>query len=206
NMRENMNAQQILNREDFKKCLEFHGHLCPGLSIGYRAARAGLKRLDQQRSEDEELVAIVETDACSADAVQVLTGCTFGKGNLIFKDYGKMVFTIASRNTGRGVRISLQPEAFSPEGEHMELLEKVMAGTADESERKRFLKLHRQRSEQILEMDEEKLFSVNSADINLPQKAKIDRSLICQKCNEPAMAQKTTKTDGMVLCRDCSGR
>ncbi|MFP4668816.1 MAG: FmdE family protein, partial [Desulfobacterales bacterium] len=191
---------------DFKKCLEFHGHLCPGLSIGYRAARAGLKRLDQERSEDEELVAIVETDACSADAVQVLTGCTFGKGNLIFKDYGKMVFTIASRNTGRGVRISLQPEAFSPEGEHMELLEKVMAGTADESERKRFFKLHRQRSEQILEMNESDLFSIKSSDIKLPQKAKIDRSVICRKCKEPAMAQKTTKTDGMVLCRDCSER
>nr|WP_279383444.1 FmdE family protein [Methanobacterium formicicum] len=23
------------------------------------------------------------------DAIQVITGCTFGKGNLIFKDYGK---------------------------------------------------------------------------------------------------------------------
>lgn len=201
-----MSAQEVLNRKDFKKCLEFHGHLCPGLSIGYRAARAGLKRLDQERSEDEELVSIVETDACSADAVQVLTGCTFGKGNLIFKDYGKMVFTIASRNTCRGIRLSLQPEAFSPEGEHMELLEKVMAGTADESERQRFFKLHRQRSEQILEMDENELFSIKSIDIKLPQKAKIDRSVICQKCGEPAMAQKTTETDGMLLCRDCSGR
>ena len=25
-----------------------------------------------------------------ADAVQVLTGCTFGKGNFIYKDFGKI--------------------------------------------------------------------------------------------------------------------
>ena len=31
-----MNAQEIMNSEDFKRCAAFHGHVCPGLSIGYR--------------------------------------------------------------------------------------------------------------------------------------------------------------------------
>lgn len=200
-----MNAEEILNRDDFKKCLEFHGHLCPGLSIGYRAARTGMDRLASKRSEDEEIVSIVETDACSADAVQVLTGCTFGKGNFIFRDYGKMVFTFANRESGRGVRVSLRPEAFSPEGEHMELMQKVMAGTAEESEKQRFFELHHQRSREVLEMDENTLFSVETADIDLPQKAKIDRSVACGRCGEPAMAAKTTEKDGMLICRACLG-
>ena len=66
-----MNAQEIMAGEDFKKCAEFHGHICPGLSIGYRAAKAGMEWLAENRADDEEIVAIVETDACSADAVQV---------------------------------------------------------------------------------------------------------------------------------------
>ena len=70
--------------------------------------------LAEQRSEDEEIVAIVENDACSADAVQVITGCTFGKGNFIHKDYGKMALTLLSRNTGRGVRILLHSPATRP--------------------------------------------------------------------------------------------
>jgi len=70
-----------MQSDDFKRCVEFHGHICPGLSIGYRAALAGMDRLNEERAPDEEIVAIVETDACSADAVQVLTGCTFGKGS-----------------------------------------------------------------------------------------------------------------------------
>ena len=114
-----MTALDIINSEAFQKCLLFHGHICPGLAIGFRAATAGMAWLDEKRSEDEEIVAIVETDACSADAVQVLTGCTFGKGNFIYKDYGKMALTLLSRNSGQGVRIVLKGETARPDAEHM---------------------------------------------------------------------------------------
>ncbi|MCI5226087.1 MAG: formylmethanofuran dehydrogenase, partial [Candidatus Electrothrix sp. AX2] len=26
-------------KEDWKRCVEFHGHTCPGLAIGYRIAQ-----------------------------------------------------------------------------------------------------------------------------------------------------------------------
>lgn len=199
-----MNAQEIIDSQDFRKCLEFHGHLCPGVSIGYRAAKAGMSYLKQQRSVDEELISIVETDACSADAVQVLTGCTFGKGNFIFRDYGKMAFTFASRNTGQGVRVSMKPGAFEPDPEHMALLQKVIAHTADESEKARFASIHEKRSRDILEMPEDKLFSVKAVDIELPGKAKIDPSVACDICKEPTMAAKLVRTpDGKTICRGC---
>ena len=97
-----MKAEEVMSQEDFKKCVDFHGHICPGVAIGYRAAKGALNWLKENRSEDEELVAIVETDACSADAVQVLTGCTFGKGNFIYKDHGKQVLSLISRKSGSG--------------------------------------------------------------------------------------------------------
>jgi formylmethanofuran dehydrogenase subunit E len=71
------------------------------------------------RSEDEEIVAIVENDACYVDAVQVLTGCTFGKGNFIYKDNGKMVLTLLSRKTGQGIRVAMRPGAFAPDETHL---------------------------------------------------------------------------------------
>ena len=60
--------------------MSFHGHFCPGLLIGYRAALAGLHQLGVERAADEQLVAIAETDVCGVDAVQYVTGCTVGKG------------------------------------------------------------------------------------------------------------------------------
>lgn len=94
---------------DLKRVIQFHGHYCGGILIGYRAAQAGLQRLHAQRAADEEVVAIVENDSCAVDAVQVLTGCTFGKGNLFFRDYGKHVYTFALRPSGRAVRVSRKP-------------------------------------------------------------------------------------------------
>ena len=96
-----MKPEDIIASEDFQKCVAFHGHLCPGLTMGYKASVAGLEWLKAHRSVDEEIVAIVETDACGADAVQVMTGCTFGKGNLIYKDRGKQVLILAGRGSGR---------------------------------------------------------------------------------------------------------
>ena len=82
----------------FKDVADFHGHTCPGLALGYRVALFALDKLGN-RAVDEELVAIVENNSCAVDAVQVITGCTFGKGNLIFRDYGKQVYTFLRRPT-----------------------------------------------------------------------------------------------------------
>jgi formylmethanofuran dehydrogenase subunit E len=49
---------------------------------------------------------ITENNACGVDAVQYITGCTFGKGNLIFKD--KQPFTFFRRDTREGIRIVLK--------------------------------------------------------------------------------------------------
>ena len=102
---------------DLDQVVKFHGHFCGGIVIGYRAAKAGMQHLSARRAQDEELVAIVENDSCAADAVQVITGCTFGKGNFFFRDHGKHVYTFALRPSGRAVRVSRKPGAhLSPEG------------------------------------------------------------------------------------------
>ncbi len=80
--------------EQMKKTIAFHGHSCPGLAIGIRASELAKQRMGGLDSAD--LLAVVETDMCGVDAIQFLTGCTFGKGNLIHHDVGKMAFTLLS--------------------------------------------------------------------------------------------------------------
>jgi formylmethanofuran dehydrogenase subunit E len=198
-----MKAQNILESEDFKRCAAFHGHVCPGLSIGFRAAHIAMDRLQENRAEDEEIVAVVETDACSADAVQVLTGCTFGKGNFIYRDYGKMALTLLSRNTGRGVRVAMKPDAFKPDEEHLALIQKITRGDATADEHKRFEELHFRRTCDILEAPVDKLFNVSSAEMELPARARIEPSEPCSRCGEPTMPSKMKVIDGRKVCRGC---
>lgn len=195
---ETMSKQNYFDSEEFKKCADFHGHICPGLSIGFRAARAGLDWLKENRSTDEELVAVVENNACGTDAVQVLTGCTFGKGNFIFKDYGKHVFTFFDRKTGKGVRVSMLPRESDPRQE--EMMARVRKNEAGKEEQQEF---HQARIHAILEAPLEKLFKVQAVEVPLPPKARIEPSLLCDQCGEPVMASKLTERDGKKLCRDC---
>src|SRR5512147_320750 len=119
---------QELNSDDLRDAIQFHGHLCPGLALGYRVAKAALRELGADRPQDEELVAVVENDSCAADAIQFITGCTFGKGNLIFRDYGKHVYTIFNRRSGRGVRISEDFRGFEGDKQFSELRARQESG------------------------------------------------------------------------------
>jgi formylmethanofuran dehydrogenase subunit E len=199
---ENTEVQQIASFSDAAK---FHGHICPGLTIGYIAAKAGIEELCADRDIDEELVTIVENDACGVDAVQVITGCTIGKGNLIFKDYGKQAFTFICRDSGKAVRVVLKADfdihALDPELET--LRPKVMSGTAKESEELEFRKRMNDISEIMRKTPTEKMFDIKHVTVEIPQKARIFNSVKCSKCGEMLAESRARMQDGEIVCISC---
>jgi formylmethanofuran dehydrogenase subunit E len=200
-----MSEHDVVASQDWKKAVDFHGHVCPGLAIGFRAAQLGLERLREQRAVDEEIVAIVETNACGVDAVQVLSGCTYGKGNLLHRDYGKQVFTFAARRSGEAVRVSLKPEVLRITDRHRELIHKTRNNEATREEREEFWELHRRASMNLLSMNPYALFAISDVVVDVPPKAKIEESRKCDECGEPTMESLLKETtDGRVLCRPCS--
>ncbi len=198
-----MELNEILESEHWKNAAKFHGHVCPGLAIGYKAAMAGMEWLNDHRSADEEIVTISETNACGVDAVQTITGCTSGKGNLILKDYGKHVFTFVSRNNGQGLRISLKPGIMTLDPRHQELIELMRSDRATESEVAEFRRIHTEKCNSILARANDELFSRNEVKLEMPPKAKIEASELCAKCMEPTMASKTEMVGDIRVCRDC---
>mgnify|MGYP001278619376 CR=1 FL=1 len=129
--------------KEFKACVEFHGHSCPGLAYGYIVVKEAMRLLDLKRSHDEEVVAICENDSCAVDAFQVLLGTTIGKGNLIIKDYGKNAYTILDRSSKRMYRFS-RTHFYNYTGknkEEFQLLERALSAGKASSEQKRRQKL-----------------------------------------------------------------
>lgn len=97
--------------------LFFHGHKCPAMPMGLRAGAAAMNRLGVERAPDSQLIALVELGenhcaTCFADGVQVITGCTMGKGNIHRLNYGKWGLTLIDKKTGRAVRVSPRAEAM----------------------------------------------------------------------------------------------
>ncbi len=188
----------------WEKSVEFHGHICVGLAMGYRASLAALRALGTKPAEDEELVAIVENDACGVDALQVLTGCTFGKGNLIFRDYGKHVYTVGHRDQGAAVRVAVKDLSWALGDGHQELRQRVFSGAASEEEMSRFRAAQEEAVQRILEAPEEQVCEVQHVAIDLPPRARIFPSVFCQECGERVMKTRTRKKGGKVTCIPCS--
>ncbi len=170
--------------QTFKEIVAFHGHSCPGLAIGYRMTKAGLAFLAGSRSADEELVAIVENNACGVDALQMLSGCTFGKGNLIFKDYGKHVYTLYDRKTKRGARVVFNDRSV-PEGMR--------------DNREQFITW-------LLAAPEEEIVSLKEVQIDEPEPARIRKSVTCTFCGESVVETRTREIQGKTACIPCAGK
>ncbi len=81
-----MTRGTALDDRTIQQVVDFHGHMGAGLAMGIRAAEVALAQIGAPAA-DEEVVAVVEADMCGVDAVQFLTGCTFGKGNLVHRDH-----------------------------------------------------------------------------------------------------------------------
>ena len=168
----------------YEEIVQFHGHECPGLAIGYRMATAAMDKLESMRSADEELVAIVENDACGVDALQCVTGCTFGKGNLLFRDYGKQVYTIYSRSTRRGARVVFHGNDI-PE----DICEDRTALT-----------------NWILHSSANSILSVTKTSVLEPEPAKIRNSVRCAICEETVMESRVRHLNENAVCIPCYER
>ncbi|MGA9099923.1 MAG: FmdE family protein [Methanotrichaceae archaeon] len=184
--------------EDLQKAIEFHGHMCLGLAIGYRVAK--YVREHYGKAEDEELVAIVDNNSCSVDAIQQMLSCTFGKGNLIFKDYGKQAFTFYSRGNNKALRIYFKGGIPTRMGQ---LQEKLSRSQLTKEEQKELEGLREQLFQYMLNAPDNDLLSIEEVDIPAPEMARIYPSLKCEECGENFMEIKGRTACGEVVCKEC---
>jgi formylmethanofuran dehydrogenase subunit E len=189
---------------------EIHGHLCVGSAMGVIAAHWAMKELGVKESTGmEHVLAIVETNNCFSDGVQVVTGCTFGNNALIYRDYGKTAFTLLKRN-GEGIRIVAKREAGenlkNRDQEAEELYRKVVTErSATREEEERMIELNREHCYDILSIPAEKIFDMEKVKMEVPAKySRILGSQICSKCGEKVMETRTVVRDGETLCLPCA--
>jgi len=182
--------------------IQFHGHICPGLLMGIRVAEFAQKQLGVSQDQDEELLAVVETNSCGVDAIQAILGCTFGKGNLIFKDYGKSVYTIACRDTNRAVRIAQKfKDKPDPDSQRYRQLNHMDNLTdAEVSEKENLLGVI---FERIMSTPFEEIFNWQEITFDLPEKAMIYPTVQCSVCGEGVMEPRAVKNEQGYICPGC---
>ena len=112
-----------------------------------------------------------------SDAIQVMLGCSVGKGNLLFHMTGKQAFTFYNRNNNKSVRLLLKPKPNNI--------------TREES-----LSYYQSKKP-------EDLFTVMAPKIPLPKQARIFDSYVCDCCKEVTGSNWIRLLGDQKLCIDC---
>jgi formylmethanofuran dehydrogenase subunit E len=141
---------------------------------------------------------------CGVDAIQYLTGCTYGKGNLIHRDYGKNAFSFFDRNKSRGIRLVLQPDARGADHDEMaELMSKNSSGELSGHEKQRLADLRTEMQKKLMGLPLQEMFDCQNLEMRPPRPARILESLVCEACHEQTMESRTRRFGGRVLCIPC---
>jgi formylmethanofuran dehydrogenase subunit E len=189
---------------------EIHGHHCVGSALGVMAAQSAMKELGiKENTGMEHVIALVETNSCFSDGVQIVTGCTFGNNALIYQDFGKSAVTLLKRN-GEGVRVSIRPGAGKIiENLDLESRERYKKFLEDREtlseEEKRIMELNEKLCFRIFTLEKYSILKTERVKMDIPAEySRILESAFCAMCGEKVMATKTVERDGETLCIPCS--
>lgn len=198
----------IQAKDYFEVGLKFHGHKCPAMPLGLRAGAAAMNALGVERSQDKELVVLVETGndhaaGCFVDGLMTVTGCTYGKSNIKKLYYGKMAFTLIDTKQQKAVRVQLKSEFFGkmlqspfvqqrkqgvpPQDVPATITDPLVDGVMSRAEEE---------------------FLVISPVVDYPfekGKGNFDTDL-CEACGERVFVHKLQQVNGKKVCISCAGK
>jgi formylmethanofuran dehydrogenase subunit E len=186
---QNMNIQPFLELSTAR-----HSHLCPRQVLGVRIGLLAARIFNSPPGENpkKRLLAIVESDGCFSDGIEVATGCTLGHRRLRLQDYGKIAATFVDTLTNQAVRITPR----------IDIRERAYTCVPQEK-RHYFAQLE---AYQIMPDDE--LLSVQEVALIDSVEQILSRSGVrvqCSLCGEEIINERELIRNGQTLCISCAG-
>ena len=174
-----------------EEAIAFHGHLCPGLVLGIRMARAGCREVgvDRPRSAGKALVVFVEIDRCATDSIQALTGVSLGRRTLKHLDYGKMAATFMNVAAGAAVRI------VARDGARQHALEWAPDAADARAAQTAAYRI----------MPEPALLRIERVTVDPDWLDRRRARVACEACGEGVNYRREVRVDRRTLCRPCAG-
>ncbi len=183
-----------------------HGHVCPAMPLGLRAALEALKKLDVPRARNKELHVLMENGPahaalCFSEGVQLGTSATIGKGEMTRTNKGKNAFVLIEKSTGKSIRVSIKYEFF----EKIMQSEFVMKRKAGVEPYEIDQKLPEKMIQNMLNAPVDSIFEFGEImKTDLSQAKGTFNYHQCSSCLEPVYEPGIRIRDGKYLCIDCA--
>ena len=185
---------------------QLHGHKCPAMPLGLRAGAAAMNQLGVDRAQNKELQAVLELGDdhcahCFADGVQMITGCTFGKGNIRQTGIGKFGLTLIDRKTGRAVRVVPRAEAQLASRQTPFFQDYRMKGVPASQVPAEVVEPLIQN---VMNAPEEKLLAIGTVHtVSVEPREETFDAFVCEHCGEMVVEKYGRLAGGRKVCISC---
>ena len=183
-----------------------HGHVCPAMPLGLRAALEALNKLGVPRARNKELHVLMENGPahaalCFSEGVQLGTSATIGKDEMTRTNKGKNAFVLIDKSTGRSIRVSIKYDFFE-KMMHSEFVEKRKLGIEPyEIDQK----LPEKMIQNMLNTPVDSIFEFGEImKTELHKRKGTFNYHQCSSCLEPVYEPGIRIRDGKYLCIDCA--
>ncbi len=188
---------------------KFHGHKCPAMPMGLRAAAAAMNALGVERTGDSALLSIVDLGVdhcatCYADGVQVITGSTFGKGNIERTYKGKWALTLVDIPHRRAVRVTPKAEVMMQTKKSPFITEYRAKGVPPTQVPE---EVSQPLVDRVMSMPDEALLDISEVfDYEPELHPHTFNSFVCPECGEMVAETYGRIRNGTPVCIDCAAR
>jgi formylmethanofuran dehydrogenase subunit E len=169
-----------------------HSHLCPRQVLGARIGLAGAAALGLEiPRQDKRLLAIIETDGCFADGIEVATGCAVGHRTLRVEDYGKIAATFVDIQAGQAMRLAPR----------LDVRQRAYDYAPGEA-RHYFAQLQ---AYQV--MPDVELLTIQPVQLKITVEKIVSRAGVrinCESCGEEIINEREIGVNGHIFCHPCA--
>lgn len=164
--------------EYYTEAGKFHGHCCPGLAIGVRAAYEAERAIGTvMQDRHNRIQCAAEAAACWLDGIQYVLGATVGNGALKLLDSGKSAFNFYNPETGKSLRLYLKE--LPRERAKPELIEYILTAPRED------------------------VFLSGPVKRPFPERTAKSPEVTCSVCGETLRESQARYRNGKPLCMDC---
>lgn len=187
----------------------YHGHLCPELAVGYRAALVAEREMGLCRDNATEFYIYAENMSSAIEALQLMTGCSIGNQNFFAYDLGKHVYYFGRINAnyepGQALRLALVNRVVNLETID-NLDRKISTGQATGAEHDQYSRAIDTAVQEILDLPEEQLFAKKWVLLHPPRASKRISYTKCSSCGEIVSLDKSVPGKEGLYCRVCAAK
>ncbi len=187
---------------------QFHGHKCPAMPMGLRVGAAAMNKLGVERTGDGDIIAILDLGedhcaTCYADGIQVITGCTYGKGNIKKTHKGKWALTLVEKKTHRAVRITPTAAAMMANKQSPFFTEYRGKGVPATKVPPEVVEPLVKR---VMTLPDKELYNISDVFIyDLKEKPHSFNGFVCEECGEMTVMEYGRIKGDKKVCIDCAG-